>query len=91
MDKIRLARGAFLLRVRRFGVAVRFDKAVALDVSAFGVKAASLSATVLSGSSPDDYNDIGAENRVVPVKTALAVKDGRVQLAPHSLNCIVLD
>jgi len=67
------------------------DKAVALDVSAFGVKAASLSATVLSGSSPDDYNDIGAENRVVPVKTALAVKDGRVQLAPHSLNCIVLD
>ena len=67
------------------------DKAGSLNVSAFaaGVQdRASLSATILSGSSPDDYNDIGAENRVVPVKTDLAVKDGKVSLAPHSLSII---
>ena len=67
------------------------DKAVSLDVSALGAKSASLAATVLSGASPDDYNDIGAENRVVPVKTTLAVKGGKVELAPHSLSCIALD
>ena len=66
------------------------DKAVSLDVSALGVKSASLATTVLSGASPNDYNDIGAENRVVPVKTTLRVSDGKVMLAPHSLACINL-
>ena len=75
------------------------DKAVPLDLSALfsGASApssggpTSVSATVLSGASPDDYNDIGAENRVVPVETRLPVRDGRVSLAPHSLSMIRLD
>ena len=44
-------------------------------------------ATVLSGSSPDDYNDIGMEN-VIPVNTTLKVVDGKVDLPPHSLTMI---
>ena len=69
------------------------DKAVSFDISALGSGArgrAPLPATVLSGSSTDDYNDIGAENRVVPVKTTLEVKDGKVSLPPHSLVCLEL-
>ena len=50
----------------------------------------SVSATVLSGTSTDDYNDIGAENRVVPVKTTFEVKDGKVSLPPHSITCLEL-
>ena len=50
----------------------------------------SVSATVLSGASTDDYNDIGAENRVVPVETSLEVKDGKVSLPPHAVTCIRL-
>ena len=71
------------------------DKAVPLDVSSIAADAARSAsapyqATVLAGASPDDYNDIGAENRVVPVKTTYEVKDGKVTLPPHSLSCIVL-
>ena len=71
------------------------DKAVQLAVSAIAGDAAvagrpPYQATVLSGASPDDYNDIGAENRVVPVKTTYAVKDGKLELPPHSFSCIVL-
>ena len=68
------------------------DAAVQLDVSALTARSviAPYQATVLAGASPDDYNDIGAENRVVPVKTQLEVKDGKVTLAAHSLSCIVL-
>ena len=40
---------------------------------------------VLSGRSPDDYNDIGAENRVVPQDRRFKVKDSSVTLPPHSL------
>jgi alpha-N-arabinofuranosidase len=47
-------------------------------------------AKVLSGSSPDDYNEVGAENRVVPVDTILKVKDGKVDLPPHSLAILFL-
>ncbi len=76
------------------------DKAVDFDISALSSGwptsasanggPTSVSATILSGVSPDDYNDIGAENRVVPVKTTYEVKDGKVTLPPHSLSCIVL-
>jgi alpha-N-arabinofuranosidase len=66
------------------------DKSVSLDVAALGVKSGSLKATVLAGASPNDFNDIGAENRVVPVKTAYAAKDGKVELPAHSLSCIVI-
>ncbi|MBQ6108070.1 MAG: hypothetical protein IJK97_07645 [Thermoguttaceae bacterium] len=49
-----------------------------------------LEATVLCGASPDDFNDVGAENRVVPQKTALKVQNGKVTLAPHSLTVIAI-
>ena len=62
---------------------------VKLDVSAF-TAAKALKGTVLSGSSPDDYNDIGAENRVTAQQTKLAVVNGSVALAPHSVYCIEL-
>jgi len=49
-----------------------------------------VSATILNGSSPDDYNDVGAENRVIPKATVLEVKDGKITLPPHSLTFVEL-
>ena len=49
-----------------------------------------LEATVLSGASPDDFNDVGAEKRVLPQKTAMKVQNGKVTLGPHSLTFIVI-
>ncbi len=66
------------------------EQTISLDVSALGVNSNYLKVTVLSGTSPNDYNDIGAENRVVPIKTVFAVNDGKVALPPHSLSCIVI-
>ncbi len=43
---------------------------------------------VLSGASPDDYNEIGAENRVIPKDRTFNVKDGSVELPPHSLTVL---
>jgi alpha-L-arabinofuranosidase len=45
-------------------------------------------AIVLTGDSPDAYNDIEHPNRVVPVKTQLTVAKGVVNLPPHSLTII---
>lgn len=52
------------------------------------VKDGTISALVLQGSSPDDYNDIGAENRVVPETRNLKVVDSAVKIPPHSLVII---
>ncbi|GHT51139.1 alpha-N-arabinofuranosidase [Bacteroidia bacterium] len=49
-----------------------------------------VSATILSGASPDDYNDIGAENRVAPYEKVLKVEKGKVLLPPHSLVLIAV-
>ncbi|KAA6341375.1 Intracellular exo-alpha-(1-_5)-L-arabinofuranosidase [termite gut metagenome] len=49
-----------------------------------------VSATVLSGAFPDDYNDIGAENRVVPEERVLKVNKGKLSLPPHSLVIITI-
>lgn len=46
---------------------------------------------VLSGNSVDDYNDIGAENRVVPQETRLRVNKGNIVVPPHSINLIVIE
>jgi len=62
---------------------------VKLDLGAF-TKAGVLKATALIGASPDDYNDIGAENRVTAQPVKLAVEGGKVALAPHSVYCIEL-
>lgn len=65
------------------------DEAVSLDLSALCPRGlGSVSATILSGDSPDAYNDIGSENRVVPQKTWLAVTDGKIALPPHSVAAI---
>ena len=40
---------------------------------------------VLRSSSPDDFNVVGAENRVVPEERTFEVKDGCVELPAHSL------
>ncbi|MDL2309574.1 hypothetical protein LJC39_00395 [Parabacteroides sp. OttesenSCG-928-B22] len=63
-----------------------------LDFEGLGKKAPkTLSGQVLSGKSPDDYNDIGAENRVVPEKKNFKVKNGAVTLPPHSLTFITVE
>jgi alpha-N-arabinofuranosidase len=50
-----------------------------------------VSATILSGASPDDYNDIGAENRVVPENKTLKVNKGKISIPPHSLVLVTLN
>ena len=44
-------------------------------------------ATVLSGNSPDDYNDRGREN-VIPQQRILKVHDGKVSIPAHSLTFV---
>jgi alpha-N-arabinofuranosidase len=64
------------------------DKAIEFAPDFAGMNLATpkqVSATILSGSSPDDYNDIGAENRVAPYEKVLKVEKGNVLLPPHSL------
>lgn len=57
-----------------------------IDFEEMGVKMPKkISGTVLCGSSPDDFNEIGAENRVVPEERTFEVKDGSVELPAHSL------
>lgn len=45
-------------------------------------------ATILTGDSPDAYNDIEHPNRVVPRKTKLTFKKGVANLPPHSLSIV---
>ena len=47
-------------------------------------------ATILRGSSPDDYNDVGREESVAPEKVRLEIVDGRVSLPAHSLVVITV-
>jgi alpha-N-arabinofuranosidase len=42
-------------------------------------------ATLLTGNSPNAFNDIENPNRVIPKEVALSFKNGIVQLPPHSL------
>jgi alpha-L-arabinofuranosidase len=48
-------------------------------------------AFVLSGKTPDDFNDIGAENRVIPVQTQFEIIDGSVSLPAHSLVIFTIE
>ena len=68
------------------------SKAVSLtlDPFLFGKKIPSeLSAQVLSGNGPDDFNEVGAEDHIVPRSARLCVsKSGCVTLQPHSLTVI---
>jgi alpha-N-arabinofuranosidase len=46
------------------------------------------SAMVLTGDSPDAYNDIEHPNRVAPKEVELTFNDGVVSLTPHSLTIV---
>lgn len=63
-----------------------------IDFASLGMKQPrQLNATVLSGHSPDDYNDRGREN-VVPEKQVIKLgKDGVVSIPAHSLTFIRFD
>jgi alpha-N-arabinofuranosidase len=45
-------------------------------------------ATLLTGDSPDTYNDIEHPNRVVPKEIKLTFKKGVTSLPPHSLTIV---
>jgi alpha-L-arabinofuranosidase len=47
-------------------------------------------AIILTGDSPDAYNDIEHPNRVIPIKTEIIFKNGVVNLPPHSLIILKL-
>lgn len=49
-----------------------------------------IDATILSGDSPDAYNDLEKPDRVVPVVKELSVNDGMVLLPAHSLVILQL-
>ena len=68
------------------------DAELALDFDAMvGKIPTSVRATILRGETPDDYNDVGAENRVVPKETELAVVDGKVAIPSASLVVFALE
>ena len=47
-------------------------------------------ATILTGDSPDSYNDIEHPNRVTPKKTKLTFRKGAANLPPHSLTIVTV-
>lgn len=68
------------------------SRQVRLDLEGMpAVKGKKLKGVVLQGASTDDYNDIGAENRVVPEDMRYSLKDGQVTLPPHSLNFLIIE
>jgi alpha-N-arabinofuranosidase len=44
-----------------------------------------ITATVLCGKTPDDFNEIGAEDRVIPVQRQFDIINEAISLPPHSL------
>ncbi len=50
-----------------------------------------IKAEILSGKSADDFNDIGAENRVVPFEKILSVKNSVVSIPAHSLTFLIIE
>lgn len=67
------------------------DSPVKVDISAIlpSEKIKKLEAVILNGASEDDFNEVGAENHIVPVNAQLKVSgDGCVELQPHSLTII---
>ncbi|MDR2423599.1 MAG: hypothetical protein LBD59_02605 [Prevotellaceae bacterium] len=70
------------------------DKEIELSLDFAGITGGAapkqVKATILSGTSTDDYNDVGSENRVVPVEKDIKVNKGLVKIPPHSLVMIRL-
>lgn len=50
-----------------------------------------VSATILSGDSPDAFNDIERPDRVVPKTTQMVIKNGKVTIPPHSLLILTIN
>ena len=50
-----------------------------------------ITGVVLSGRTPDDFNDIDAENRVVPVQMQFNVINGMISLPAHSLVILTFE
>lgn len=68
------------------------SRELTIDFEGMNKKASKkLEGTVLRGSSPDDYNDIGTEDRVIPVNKSFEVKDSKVIIPSHSLVFINID
>jgi alpha-L-arabinofuranosidase len=70
------------------------DRAVNFHPDFVGMKMRTLkklTGFVLKGHSPDDFNDVGAENRVVPETTEFRIADGNISLSPHSLSLIIIE
>ncbi len=64
---------------------------LSIDFSSLGKKVPRrLPAKVLTGSSPDDYNDREREN-VIPQDLELRVSDGKIELPPHSLTFLTIE
>lgn len=53
--------------------------------------ATKVSATILSGDSPDAFNDIDQPNRVVPITKSIYIKNGKVSLPAHALVILEID
>jgi alpha-L-arabinofuranosidase len=67
------------------------DQPLTLDFQGLGLKTPrKVQARILSGSSPDDFNDIGHEDRVKPYDKALPVKGGAVTIPAHSVTFLSL-
>ncbi|MCF0234010.1 MAG: alpha-N-arabinofuranosidase, partial [Thermoguttaceae bacterium] len=52
-----------------------------------GIENGAVSALVLSGESPDDYNDVGRET-VVPREVELKIENGNTSFPPHSISIV---
>lgn len=64
------------------------EKAVELSLdfeNLIGTNPKEIEAVVLSGGSPDDYNDIDRENSVVPEEKILKYENGKVSIPAHTL------
>ena len=68
------------------------DRTLYIDFESIGIKSPNeLKGKILKGNSPDDYNEIGAENRVIPHDTIFLVKNLKVVLPPHSLVFLIIE
>lgn len=70
------------------------EKSITIDLNLdeLGVKEnQKVNATVLSGSNPNDYNEIGDEERVVPVEKKMVINNSMVTIPAHSLVFINID
>lgn len=68
------------------------ERVLYIDFKSIGIAMPKeLKGKVLMGSSPDDYNDIGAENRVIPQDTRFLVRNSEVTIPPHALVFLIIE